>query len=59
MRKNALSQSFSLCSLLLMTNAKYSPRNYIIVKRGSIAHVLYIIHAEGSLYQFFSRERLP
>ena len=42
-----------------MTNAKYSLRNYIIVKRRSIAHVLYLIHAKGSLYQFFSREGFP
>ena len=39
-----------------MTNAKYSPRNYIIVKRGSIAHVLYLIHAKG-MFLSSSRER--
>ena len=39
-----------------MTNAKYSPRNYIIVKRGSIAHVLYLIHAKG-IFLSSSRER--
>jgi len=42
-----------------MTNAKYSPGNFIIVKRGSIAHVLYLIYAKGSLYQFFSTEGYP
>lgn len=41
-----------------MTNAKYSPRNYIIVKRGSIAQVL-LTYAKGSLYQFFSTESYP
>ena len=39
-----------------MTNAKYSPRNYIIVKRGSIAYVLYLIHAKG-MFLSSSRER--